>query len=88
MGYDWDVGDFVDTSIVGLAFFSRALSQQEIAVARGAIVADLSVPPYNDGCVLAVNCNEGAGDRIRELVTGEEMVLSSPPEWNVHFPVV
>lgn len=73
-------------SVVGLAFFSRALSQQEIVAARDLVKADLLAAPYNDRCLLAVNCDEGSGNRIRELVSGSDIVLESEPPWDVPMP--
>lgn len=83
----WDGGAYSkQVSVVGLAFFSRALSQQEIVAARDLVKADLLTAPYNDRCLLAVNCDEGSGNRIKELVSGTDIVLESEPPWDVPMP--
>lgn len=84
----WVSGNLPDTdfSMVGLAFFSRALSAEEIVSAMNQVTVDLNAAPYNNGCVLAINCTEGEGDKVRELVSGQDILLSVTPEWNVDIP--
>lgn len=75
-----------DFSTVGLAFFSRALTENEINAAMNAVTVDLTKAPYNDSCVMAVNCTEGSGNRVKELVSGNYIELSQTPVWDVDIP--
>lgn len=76
-----------DFSTVGTAFFSRALTASEINAAMNAVMVDLSKAPYNSGCIMAVNCTEGSGNKIKELVSGNYIELTQTPTWDVEIPV-
>lgn len=76
----------IDFSTVGLAFFSRALSENEIIQSKNDVTIDLSKAPYNSGCVMALNCTDGSGNKIKELVSGNYIELTATPIWDIDIP--